>query len=325
MLFSPDPVVGGVPVVFTIHNLAFQGIFPARDRRDRPRLGRARRAGDGVLGPDQLPEGRASTSASGSRPSARPTRREIIERRSSGLDSTASSRRRADDLVGILNGIDTTRWNPATDAFVPARFTRGRPRAARRRRSGRCSKRSACRRDDRGRCGAGSIGLVSRLTDQKGFDLIAAAADELMSLDATWVMLGSGERRYEDLWRRLAARFPERVSRDDRLRRAAGAPHRGGRGHVPDAVPLRALRANQLYSLRYGTLPIVRATGGLKDTVGRCRRAGRAPGSRSLDYTPGGAGLGRARALDGVTGAATLARDPAARHGAGPFLGRFGP
>jgi starch synthase len=130
------------------------------------------------------------------------------------------------------------------------------------------------------------IGLVSRLTDQKGFDLIAAAADELMELDAAWVMLGSGERRYEELWTGLAARYPDRVSTaigfDDRLEHLITA------GADAFLMPSRfePCGLNQLNSLRYGTLPIVRATGGLEDTV-RDAGAGSARGTgfKFTDYT----------------------------------------
>ena len=108
------------------------------------------------------------------------------------------------------------------------------------------------------------IGLVSRLTDQKGFDLIAAAIDELMALDAAWVMLGSGERRYEQLWNRLPERFPGRVSD---ARSASTTAWSISSRPASDAflMPSRfePCGLNQLNSLRYGTLPIVRATGGL--------------------------------------------------------------
>ena len=149
------------------------------------------------------------------------------------------------------------------------------------------------------------IGLVSRLTDQKGFDLIAASVDELMSLDASWVMLGSGERRYEDLWRTLAARHPGRVSVtigfDERLAHLIEA------GADMFLMPSRfePCGLNQLYSLRYGTLPIVRATGGLKDTV---EDAGRQRQGTGFTFTPvhaRGAGRRRPPGARGLSGTRT--------------------
>ena len=111
------------------------------------------------------------------------------------------------------------------------------------------------------------IGLISRLTDQKGFDLIAAVIDSLLAIDATWVVLGSGEPHYEHMWRHAAERHPDRVSAtigfDERLAHLIEA------GADMFLMPSRfePCGLNQLYSLRYGTVPIVRATGGLDDTV----------------------------------------------------------
>jgi starch synthase len=131
------------------------------------------------------------------------------------------------------------------------------------------------------------IGLISRLTDQKGMDLVAAAADDLMSLDATWTMLGNGEGRYEDLWRSLAARYPDRVSAtlgfDERM------AHHIEAGADAFLMPSRfePCGLNQTYSLRYGTIPIVRATGGLEDTVEDYDpQTGSGTGFKFSEYTP---------------------------------------
>jgi starch synthase len=111
------------------------------------------------------------------------------------------------------------------------------------------------------------IGLISRLTDQKGFDLLLASTAHLMALNATWVMLGSGESRYEDHWRGLSARNSDRVAAtigfDEQL------AHQIEAGADMFLMPSRfePCGLNQLYSLRYGTVPVVRAVGGLDDTV----------------------------------------------------------
>ena len=128
--------------------------------------------------------------------------------------------------------------------------------------------------------------MISRLTDQKGFDLIAAAADELMALDATWVMLGSGDRAYEDLWRILAARYPQRVSAtigfDERL------AHRIEAGADMFLMPsqFRALRPEPDVqpALRHASdRPGDRRPGGYRH--GR-RRNRAAMASNSADYSP---------------------------------------
>ena len=140
------------------------------------------------------------------------------------------------------------------------------------------------------------IGVISRLTDQKGFDLIAAAAGDLMALNATWAMLGSGEPTYENLLRAMAARHPDRVSAtigfDERLAHLIEA------GADIFLMPSRfePCGLNQLYSLRYGTVPVVRATGGLQDTVIDASDPD-GNGFKFSDYSPGAlvAALRRAR------------------------------
>jgi starch synthase len=111
------------------------------------------------------------------------------------------------------------------------------------------------------------IGMISRMVDQKGFDLVAEIAPQIDHLDAAWAVLGTGETRYQDLWRDLAARLPDRV--------AAYIGFDEGLAHLIEAgadiflMPSRfePCGLNQMYSLRYGTVPVVRAVGGLADTV----------------------------------------------------------
>jgi starch synthase len=263
MLFSPDPIVGGVPAIFTIHNLAFQGIFSAATL---PSLG---------LGPELMDVqaleywGQISYLKGGINFSERlttvsPTYAREIVTPELGFGFDGVLRRRADALSGILNGIDVERWNPEHDELIGTSYS-----------ATELSQKKAAKRQLLDTVGLGSdgaqerplIGLISRLTVQKGFDLLAAATSELMPLDASWVMLGSGDREYEDLWRSLAVQFPGRVSTtigfDERL------AHQIEAGADMFLMPSRyePCGLNQMYSLRYGTPPIVRATGGLEDTV----------------------------------------------------------
>jgi starch synthase len=264
MLLADDPVVGGVPAVFTIHNLAFQGIYPVSTI---PRIGLPW----DVLHVEAMEYwGQISYLKAGINFAERITtvsptyaREMLSPEYGFGFDGILT--RRARDLVGILNGIDTTRWDPASDPYLPVSFDAGDPTG-----------KSVAKRRLLEALGLPVsptslerplIGIVSRLTDQKGLDLFAAVADELMALDATWVLLGSGEPRYEDLWRRLAARLADRVSvtigYDEALE------HRIGAGADIFLMPSRfePCGLNQLHAQRYGALPIVRATGGLDDTV----------------------------------------------------------
>src|SRR5207245_8036930 len=111
------------------------------------------------------------------------------------------------------------------------------------------------------------VGMVSRMVDQKGFDLIAEAAEELPRLHASFIVLGTGESRYEDLWRDLAARHPDRIGA--RIGFDEALAHLIEAGADIFLMPSRfePCGLNQMYSLRYGTIPVVRAVGGLADTV----------------------------------------------------------
>ena len=131
------------------------------------------------------------------------------------------------------------------------------------------------------------IGIVSRLTSQKGFDLIAAAAERLMGFDAGWVVLGSGDAWCEDLWRGLAGRFPDRVAA--RIGFDERTAHLIEAGSDLFLMPswYEPCGLNQMYSQRYGTVPIVRATGGLNDTVVDVEESpDGGTGFKFEDYTP---------------------------------------
>jgi starch synthase len=283
MHFTHDPVLGGVPCVFTIHNLAFQGVFPALVL---PSLG---------LGPEllninameywgQVSYLKGGVNFSEKLTTVSPTYAREILTPEYGFGMEGVLARRRNDLVGILNGIDTNRWNPESDALVPAHFNAADLAGKR------LAKRALLEAVGLPATGETMerplIGLISRLTDQKGFDLIAAASGDLIALDATWTMLGSGEPLYETVWRAIAARFPSRVSAtigfDERLAHLIEA------GADIFLMPSRyePCGLNHLYSLRFGTVPVVRATGGLLDTIIDAAEPD-GNGFKFSDYTPG--------------------------------------
>jgi starch synthase len=282
MLVSNDPVVGGVPVVFTIHNLAFQGLFPASTV---PVIGLGWEALDiqALEYWGQVSYLKGGINFSERLTTVSPTYAREILTPELGFGLDGALRRRADALSGILNGIDVERWNPATDDLIGASYTAEDL-------SGKATAKRVLLETVGLSAGAAAaerpvVGMISRLTDQKGFDLIAAAAADLMSLELTWVVLGSGDERYETLWRGLAAAHPNRVSAtigfDERL------AHRIEAGSDMFLMPSRfePCGLNQMYSLRYGTVPIVRATGGLDDTV-RDVSEPEGNGFKFRDYSP---------------------------------------
>ena len=183
-----------------------------------------------------------------------------------GLDGLLVHRQHV--LTGILNGIDTDTWNPLTDSHLPAPFSvadLGGKRLA---------KRALLTRyglpDDATAMARPVIGMVSRLVEQKGLALIWEGRDALAAMDASFVILGSGERRYEDMWRDLAAahstRIGVRIGFDEELSHLI----EGGADLFLMPSRFEPCGLNQMYSMRYGTVPVVRATGGLEDTVRAC-------------------------------------------------------
>ena len=277
------PALRTVPAIFTIHNLAYQGIVEASWLL---RLG----LGWELMHIDALEYyGRISFLKGGlmfsdllTTVSAQYARE--IQTPAFGFGFDGILRYRSADLVGILNGIDYDRWDPARDPHLPAPYDSSNLEGKR------AAKRALLERVGlpvNGETMARPlVGLISRLVDQKGFDLIEELAHELPRLDASFVLLGTGERRYEDLWLGLGARHPERVAAtigfDERLAHLI----EGGADLFLMPSRFEPCGLNQMYSLRYGTVPLVRATGGLYDTVSNFdRRTGSGTGFTFQEYT----------------------------------------
>jgi starch synthase len=178
-----------------------------------------------------------------------------------GLDGAL--RARADVLSGILNGVDYREWSPDVDPLIPANYS-PEDLAGKRICKERLLDEVGLPREAMDRP---LIGVVSRFTRQKGTDILAAAADEILGEGTYVVALGSGEPEYEDALRAIADRYPGRVAL--RLGFDNGLAHRIEAGSDIFLMPSRyePCGLNQIYSLRYGTVPVVRATGGLDDTI----------------------------------------------------------
>jgi starch synthase len=261
-MYRDDRFFQASPVVFTIHNLAYQGSFPPNILPEiglssslftmefLEFYGSVNLLKGGILFSDFI------TTVS------RKYAQEIQTREfGCGLEGVLLSR--ADRLQGILNGVDYEDWNPRTDKLVPAHFG---PEDL--------SGKEACKRALLEKMGAKKIvlerpviGIVSRFASQKGFDLISEIAEKLMAMDLYVVALGTGEPQYEDIFRMMAEKYPEKflvkVAYDNAL------AHLIESGSDMFLMPSRyePCGLNQIYSMKFGTVPVVRATGGLDDTI----------------------------------------------------------
>ena len=285
-MFRSGTLTMRLPTIFTIHNLAYQGTF---DASWLPRLGLPW----DLMRLDAMEYwGRISFLKAGivfSRfvTTVSPRYAEEIQLPEYGFGFDGILRERSHDLIGILNGIDYDQWNPARDAYLPEPYTASN--LAGKRAAKRALHQTLELPTTEAVLRKPTIGLVSRLVDQKGFDLLAALADELPRLGATFAMLGAGERRYEDLWLGLASRYPDRIAvrlgYDDRLVHLI----EGGADLFLMPSRFEPCGLNQMYSLRYGTVPLVRATGGLFDTVRNFNpKTGEGTGFTFDDYSPQG-------------------------------------
>lgn len=261
---SGNPVFSRTGTLLTIHNLAHQGLFPKESlvyagidlRHFYPTSpfeywGKVNFMKVGIELADKVNTVSRTYSV------------EIRTNPRFGMGLEGVLQNRKEDLSGIVNGIDYDEWSPEKDLLIPARFS-----------AGDLSGKAKCKEQLLKHFGlplSGDriplIGIVSRLADQKGFDLIAESITEITALDLRLMILGTGQKKYHDLFARIASRHPGKVrvrlAFDNRL------AHQIEAGCDMFLMPSRfePCGLNQLYSLRYGTIPIVRATGGLADTV----------------------------------------------------------
>jgi len=251
----------GAASVLTIHNLVFQGCFPPQ-LLGQLGFGAADWHIDGVECYGQLSFLKAGLRHADKLTTVSPTyAREILtEQEGAGLQGLL--RQRAGDLTGILNGIDTAAWNPATDPHIATNYDRDHL-------DNKLQNKLALQRKLGLKAGDALplFGIVSRLTYQKGLDLVAAAGEQLVGLPAQLAVLGSGEAGVEEAFESLAASHPGQVG--VRIGFDEGLAHLIEAGADIFLMPSRfePCGLNQMFSLAYGTPPLVRPTGGLADTV----------------------------------------------------------
>ena len=261
--FQDGPFYQGIKTVMTIHNLKFQGTWDIKTIRDLTGLpayyftpDKLESYKDGNLLKGGLVYADAITTVSN-------TYAEEIKTEFYGEKLDGLMRARANDLRGIVNGIDYDEWNPETDQLIAKNYNAKTFRKEKVKNKIELQRELGLNQDPK----AMMIGIVSRLTDQKGFDLIAYVMDELCQDAVQIVVLGTGEAKYENMFRHFDWKYHGKVSAqiyyDESMSHRIYA--------ASDAFLMPSLfepcGLSQLMSLRYGTLPIVRETGGLKDTV----------------------------------------------------------
>jgi starch synthase len=279
-LYAEDPAFREVATVFTIHNMGYQGLFP----------------------PDTLPllmlpwelltismmeffgqvnflKGALVLSDYVTTVSKKYSQEIQTTEYGFGLEGVLRSR--AATVTGILNGVDYDEWSPQTDKYILEKFS---PQDL--------SGKERCKKDLLTAFGVANpetkvpvIGMVSRFAAQKGFDLISQIMDRLAREEMIMVVLGSGDKLYEEMFVRLNKQFPNKIAAKVAFDNALAHKIEAGADMLLMPSRYEPCGLNQIYSLKYGTVPIVRATGGLDDTIDPWdARTGKGTGFKFVDY-----------------------------------------
>ncbi len=261
-LYAEDPAFQGVASVFTIHNIGYQGLFPPDtlpllllpwDLFTMDKLefyGKVNFLKGALVFSDFITTVSRKYS-------------QEIQTAEYGFGLEGVLRGRSGTVTGILNGVDYGEWSPETDKFAAAHYAPAD-----------LGGKKKCREDLLREflvTGANPevpvIGIISRFAAQKGFDLISQVMDRLAREEMIIVALGAGDKEYEELFRRLNKQFPQKIA--VKIAYDNALAHKIEAGSDMFMMPSRyePCGLNQIYSLKYGTVPVVRATGGLDDTI----------------------------------------------------------
>ena len=260
--YADQPFYKDIASVYTIHNLAFQGIFGYRVLEI---------AGIGEYSFDYPQRGDQSNVVSlmslGIESAdvintVSPTYAQEILTPQYGEHLDKILQKRENDLFGILNGIDTTHFDPASDRFLASNFNESS-----------LDKRVQNKLDLQKEAGLPQnpdvpiIGMISRLANQKGFDLLAQIIEPLMQLDVQFVLMGTGDHLYHDLFRQVAHRYPDKAAYFMTFNTPIAQKIYGGSDLFLMPSRFEPCGRGQTIAMRYGSIPVVRQTGGLADTV----------------------------------------------------------
>lgn len=259
--YKNDPLLKKIATLLTIHNLGYQGLFWHHDMH-LVNIGWEYFTADYLefYGKINFLKGGIVFSDVINTVSKKYSEEIQTAEFGHGLDGVLQTRKT--DLYGIVNGIDYENWSPDADPFIPARYD-----------TNSMKNKALCKRALQEAFGLPVentiplLATISRFADQKGFDLIASSLEDMLSMGAQYVVLGTGDRKYHDLFtelsKKLSKSFSIKIAYDN------GLAHLIEAGADMFLMPSKyePCGLNQLYSLRYGTVPVVRGVGGLEDTI----------------------------------------------------------
>jgi starch synthase len=261
-VYQNDPLFSHTAAVFTIHNIAYQGMFK-KGKFWLTGLPAAVYNPEGIEFWERINFMKAGIVYADMINTVSKKYSEEIQTPEYGYGLEGILRKRKESLYGILNGVDYQDWDPSHDTHLIAQYDLES-----------ISKKKDCKKDllkefqlPSSLENAPLFGMISRLTDQKGFDLLVEILEDLFALNIGFVLLGTGEQKYHDLFTQVAHKYPQkagiRIAYDDRLAHKIEA----GTDFFLMPSKYEPCGLNQIYSLKYGTIPVVRATGGLDDTI----------------------------------------------------------
>jgi starch synthase len=280
--WSREEALAGTRSVVTIHNLSYQGLFP---KEKFPLLGLdwSLFSIDGLEFYDRINLLKGGIVYADAITTVSCGYSEEIKTPEYGYGLEGVLQSRAQNLFGILNGVDYQEWSPETDWFIPAAYNSKKL-------AGKAKDKAALMEAfglDKARAKAPLLAMISRLADQKGFDLLAEVLPQFMSLDLTLVILGTGDEKYQRWLAAEATKYPGKLGVKIAFHNELAHLIEAGADMFLMPSRFEPCGLNQIYSLKYGTIPVVRATGGLADTVAQVDPAtGKGTGFLFIDYEP---------------------------------------
>jgi starch synthase len=267
--YKDDPFFAGTKSVFTIHNLAYQGNFPASTF---PKTGLPQEmfTPQGMEFHGQVSFLKAGLTYADAITTVSEKYAEEIRTKEYGCGLEALLTRRKRDLYGILNGIDLHVWNPERDSNIVKSYSAATIEVKEESKKDLCSTMGLPYTE-----GTPLIGLIARLSDQKGLDLIADAMENIIKSGAQLVILGSGDKKYEEMFLKFSKKYPDQIAIHVGFHDNFAHKIEAGADMFIMPSAYEPCGLNQMYSMHYGTVPVVRATGGLADTVIDCEEGTR--------------------------------------------------